>query len=233
MGLRVAMFLEQAYHRVSMQVTPHFAKRIPLTALVLTQFIFPIVYVVAQVLFPDKPIFLWQLLFLAVPCAFVLQRYQVQGIWQTKDFWRLFAWVTIGSLSLTLIINEVLIYWEVYFPFPPDMQDLFDGLFHPDEKYGWAFDIFQIAIMPAIAEELYFRGVLQTLLIKYMHPIMAVGLTAMIFAFYHVNPWHLPFLFVLGFFFGWVTWKTGNLGFAMLGHFINNAFGVWVYYLEH
>jgi len=56
-------------------------------------------------------------------------------------------------------------------------------------------------------------------------------ITSLFFALYHVNPWFFPFYFILSCFFGAVLNRTGNLGMAVLAHFINNLFGVVMYYI--
>ena len=56
-----------------------------------------------------------------------------------------------------------------------------------------------------------------------MHPAWAIVLSAVFFAFIHLNPWQAIPAFLLGCLFGYVYWRTGSLKLTMLMHFTNNT----------
>jgi uncharacterized protein len=90
-----------------------------------------------------------------------------------------------------------------------------------------------IAILPAIAEEFFFRGVIQRLLIQVMNkmPWVAIIITAVIFSAIHME-W-LDFIprVILGFLLGAIYYLSGNLWLSILGHFLNNGMQVVMVYL--
>lgn len=90
-----------------------------------------------------------------------------------------------------------------------------------------------IALLPAIAEEFFFRGVMQRLFIQAMPkaPWVAVIITATLFSAIHLE-W-LDFIprVVLGFLLGAIYYTTGNLWLSILGHFLNNGAQVVMMYL--
>lgn len=94
-------------------------------------------------------------------------------------------------------------------------------------------NIILIAILPAIAEEFFFRGVIQRLLIQAMPkiPWIAVILTAVFFSAIHME-W-LDFIprIILGFLLGAIYYLSGNLWLSILGHFLNNGMQVVMVYL--
>jgi membrane protease YdiL (CAAX protease family) len=94
-------------------------------------------------------------------------------------------------------------------------------------------NIVLIAILPAIAEEFFFRGVIQRLLIQAMPkiPWIAVILTAVFFSAIHME-W-LDFIprIILGFLLGAIYYLSGNLWLSILGHFLNNGMQVVMVYL--
>lgn len=89
---------------------------------------------------------------------------------------------------------------------------------------------FCAALLPGICEETLFRGAIQGLLWR-RGSWRAVGLTALLFALFHVNPWvFLPALF-LGVVFGSLVVRTGSVVPAMLSHVACNATAFTVSYL--
>lgn len=81
------------------------------------------------------------------------------------------------------------------------------------------------AIVPAITEELMFRGVILNLLNKY-NSVVAVSLSALLFAIFHGNIPQFIFALALGLYFGFVFLKTGSLGLCMFMHFVINLYAV-------
>jgi len=92
---------------------------------------------------------------------------------------------------------------------------------------GYVICVLAMCIMPAVIEELLFRGVIFKSLLarKGQHAqIIAVLLSALLFAVFHLNPAQLVYQFILGIIFALMYLKTGNILYPMLAHFINNFF---------
>ena len=82
-----------------------------------------------------------------------------------------------------------------------------------------------VCFLVPIAEELTFRaGVLQTLL-KRFHPVVSVIMSALIFGALHVQPIHIGYALMAGFFLGWVYFYTRSIRSTILMHMIFNLFG--------
>ena len=101
---------------------------------------------------------------------------------------------------------------------------------HETTAVGILKDVFFMAVVPAICEEFFFRGFIQAGLAGRIQSQKAIFITAAFFAAYHMNPWYLPFYFILGLLFGFVYEKTACLPLSMLAHFVNNVFGVFLYH---
>jgi membrane protease YdiL (CAAX protease family) len=106
--------------------------------------------------------------------------------------------------------------------------DLFSrlGLDAGDETVldGWGqylMSVFVMAVLPAVIEELLFRGVILKSLKQY-GTVMAVLLSSAMFAAFHLNPAQTVYQFILGIMFAAIALRTGNLVLCMLLHFINN-----------
>lgn len=80
---------------------------------------------------------------------------------------------------------------------------------------------FVTSVTPAFAEEFLFRGIILGKLRKYGDSF-AVLASAFLFALMHANIPQIPFAFVGGIFFGFITVKTNSLLPAMITHFANN-----------
>jgi membrane protease YdiL (CAAX protease family) len=84
-----------------------------------------------------------------------------------------------------------------------------------------------VSIFAPFFEEWLCRGmVLRGLLGNKVKPVWAIVISAVFFAFIHLNPWQAIPAFLLGCLFGYVYYKTGSLKLTMLMHFANNTFSL-------
>ncbi|WP_029274926.1 CPBP family intramembrane glutamic endopeptidase [Pedobacter borealis] len=84
-----------------------------------------------------------------------------------------------------------------------------------------------IAVLPAIGEELMFRGGVQRSLNRaFENPHLAIWLSAIIFSAIHVQFYGFVPRMLLGAGFGYLYYYSGSIWYAMLAHFINNAYAV-------
>jgi len=99
---------------------------------------------------------------------------------------------------------------------------------------GLLLNLLIIALIPAVGEELTFRGVLQQSLTHGLkNPHIAIVLSASIFSFIHFQFYgFLPRLF-LGLLLGYMFYITGSLWTSILMHFLNNGTAVVLYYLNN
>ncbi|MDX1283818.1 MAG: CPBP family intramembrane glutamic endopeptidase, partial [Draconibacterium sp.] len=92
---------------------------------------------------------------------------------------------------------------------------------------GLAFNIFMIAFLPAIGEELLFRGVIQkifTNMTRNHH--LGIWISAMLFSALHMQFYGFVPRVLLGALFGYLLVWSGSMWLPILGHFLNNAFAV-------
>ena len=104
-----------------------------------------------------------------------------------------------------------------------------------DTVGGLLVNIGLMALLPAVGEELTFRGVVQGMFTRNKH--VAIWATAAIFSFVHMQFYGFLPRMLLGAMFGYMLWWTGSLWVPMLMHFVNNCAAVvvafWAYnYLE-
>ena len=96
------------------------------------------------------------------------------------------------------------------------------------------FNVLMIGIIPAIGEELLFRGVIQRIFTEWTgNKHIAIWITAILFSALHLQFYGFIPRALLGAMFGYLLIWSGNLWLPVLAHFINNTTAVIAYYLYH
>lgn len=85
-----------------------------------------------------------------------------------------------------------------------------------------AVAIITFCVLPAILEEIAFRGLLQHWLHIAVKPITALLLASALFAALHFSLVSFWYLFLVGMLLGWLRYRTGSLYPAMVVHFLHN-----------
>jgi membrane protease YdiL (CAAX protease family) len=94
------------------------------------------------------------------------------------------------------------------------------------------FALFIVAFVTAVAEELLFRGCIQTMLTKATKNVHAsIWITAILFSAFHMEFYGFLPRLLLGVLFGYFVVWSGSIWPAIWGHFINNGTAVVVTYL--
>ena len=89
-----------------------------------------------------------------------------------------------------------------------------------------------VAVLPALGEELLFRGLLQQLIKKLtQNSHLAIWITAALFSALHLQFFGFLPRMLLGALFGYLLEWTGSLWLPIVAHFINNASGIITYFL--
>jgi hypothetical protein len=99
---------------------------------------------------------------------------------------------------------------------------------------GFAVNMLMIAVIPAIGEEMLFRGLFQRLFGEWFHNIhVAIFVAAFLFAAVHLQFYGLLPRMMLGVMFGYLYLWTGTLWAPVFAHFLNNGAAVLVSYLSN
>ncbi|MEI6122433.1 MAG: CPBP family intramembrane glutamic endopeptidase [Bacteroidota bacterium] len=97
---------------------------------------------------------------------------------------------------------------------------------------GFLVNLLMIAVLPALGEELFFRGTLQKIFSKWFKNIhVSVLVTAFIFSAIHFQFFGFLPRFLLGMFLGYAFYWARNLWVPIAIHFVNNALAVVVAFL--
>lgn len=96
---------------------------------------------------------------------------------------------------------------------------------------NYLISLISLALIPAVCEELIFRGIITTAL-KQKGEIFAIVLSSIMFAIFHFSPSQLLYPICFGLILSTVYLSTNNIIFPILLHFINNALSLSIQYFS-
>jgi membrane protease YdiL (CAAX protease family) len=112
-----------------------------------------------------------------------------------------------------------------------EAEEMIKAFMVMDSPFDLAFNLLLIAVLPAISEELFFRGFMQSVFHKLMRNVhLAVWVTAILFSAFHMQFLGFVPRMILGAVLGYAAVYSGSLLVPMLGHFINNGLAVMMTY---
>lgn len=143
-------------------------------------------------------------------------------------FWAIGLWLVSAPLVAFLIDMSDGISWgESFDEIAESTELLTQQLMTASNLGGMLLNLFLFAFMPAVVEEIYFRGMLQKLFYSWSaKPHLAVWLSAFAFALIHLQPANFLAIWLMGGLLGYLYHYTGSIYVPMIMHFANNAFGV-------
>ncbi len=115
----------------------------------------------------------------------------------------------------------------------PHLFEQFRGLerlFTPAPSLGTMLVVF--ALLPAVCEELAFRGFILSGLARRLGANKAIMVSSLLFAFAHLNAFQFVPTFVLGLVLGLLAARTGSILPGMIFHFLHNGLILSVAYLR-
>lgn len=150
-----------------------------------------------------------------------------------------FMLIAIPTINLLSQLNQQISLPEFMAPIEAYMKaselqiaELTEKMLHVNSLGGLVFNIFLIAMIPALGEELFFRGIIQKILSERRNIHVAIWISAFIFSAIHLQFYGFFPRLLLGAFLGYLLFWSGNLWLPIIAHFANNAVAVVFYYLK-
>ncbi len=135
--------------------------------------------------------------------------------------WKAGALAILGAICIIFFLDAI----EEIIDLPNLMEDTFTNMSNS------LIGAIGIGIIGPIIEEFIFReGVLGYMLRGGVNKWVAISASALAFGIIHINPAQVPFAAAMGFIFGIIYYKTGNIVIPCLLHMINNSVAVWQMY---
>jgi membrane protease YdiL (CAAX protease family) len=163
--------------------------------------------------------------------------------------WREVILFIVGIIVLTPLLQSYLYIqnffiekWAASSEFINSIKSLFDSLNELVEKtFGNLLSadnipemilvVIVIAVVPALAEEVMFRGYIQRSFEHRISPFKAAAVTAIFFGLYHFSPYGILPLITLGLYFGFAAYLSKSLFIPIVLHFLNNFTAVLLYFI--
>ncbi len=143
------------------------------------------------------------------------------------------SWLLVTSAMLILMMPIIQYSFGInqQLPLPDWMSDMEDSaaetlqqLLVMKNPVELLLNLALIALLPALGEEIFFRGVIQRYgygLFK--NPAVSIWITALLFSAIHLQFEGFIPRFLLGLFLGYLFYWSSNLWLPILAHFLNNA----------
>lgn len=113
-----------------------------------------------------------------------------------------------------------------------ELKELTEYLTRFSSVTGLLVGLVVIAVLPAVGEELLFRGLVQPKLQKlFGNPHVAIWIAALLFSGIHLQFYGFFPRLLLGALFGYLFYWSGNLWYPIFAHFVNNGFTLVMLYL--
>lgn len=129
----------------------------------------------------------------------------------------LIPFIAIPAAILVFILTQLI---SIIFPIPPEYLKMTEGLIKMSDKLWLMFLV--IAVTPGFCEEILFRGFLMRFF-EGSGKKVAVVASAFLFAVFHLDPFKLVPVFLLGILLGYLTIRSGSIVNSMISHMVNNS----------
>jgi membrane protease YdiL (CAAX protease family) len=147
--------------------------------------------------------------------------------------------IAIPLINLLSYLNQQMVLPQALAPLEEWMKQseeeaatLTQQLLETNSIGGLFFNLLLIALIPALGEELFFRGALQNILSRWRGTHAAIWITGFIFSAFHLQFYGFFPRWLLGVFFGYTLVWSGSLWLPVIAHFTNNAVAVIFYYFS-
>lgn len=167
----------------------------------------------------------------ATPTQFLSLEWPKNGTWFALSI--VFVIVCLPLMGIMLEANKLIDFtqWPELYNWLQLQENTNNGMYEAmiGEKNAVSFitSIVFMALMPAIAEEIFFRGFLMNTLnglFKNMH--VAIIVTALLFGVIHLQFMKFIPMFFLAVVFGYAAYWSGSIWTSITAHFLNNALAV-------
>jgi len=132
------------------------------------------------------------------------------------DYWLAIIVFMIGFIILSSEIDNIINY---FFPMTDFLQDMFETILI---KQMFVISIILVGIVPAITEEMFFRGVILNGFTENYSNKKSILINSLLFGIIHLNPWQFVTAFIIGLILAWVYINTKSIILCIYMHFFNN-----------
>lgn len=135
-----------------------------------------------------------------------------------------FIWIVlVFFVGIEFSIGTILYVQNQIFPIPRGLLESLEKLTKVAQSYPFPLVLLVVALLPSICEELTFRGIILSGMLRGSRPWTAAILTAAMFAVFHVSLHRFLPVFLIGLAAAFLVIQSCSLVPAMLLHFLHNG----------
>jgi len=172
---------------------------------------------------------------------FKMRKYKTSEFWRFNDSLIPRTWLLLPFLFVSCIfVASFLLHFNQNIQIPERLkaslgteasQKLLERMLEMHSSSDFLINLFVIALVPAIFEEIFFRGTLQPLMQGFTGNVhVGIVLSSLIFAAIHLNIMQIIPMFFLALVLGYLFYFTKSLLPGILVHFCNNGMAVMANY---
>ena len=173
-----------------------------------------------------------------------IRRQKVFAFWRFKRPEIRRTWLLLPFLFLSaMMIAAFLVYFNATIEIPESISRTFNSdvneqlmrqMLVMNDPGDLFINLFVIALIPAVFEEIFFRGTLQQMMIGFTGNTHAgIAVTGLLFALIHLNVYQLIPMIFLALVLGYLYYYTGSIIPGIILHFCNNTFAILAKYYEN
>ncbi len=171
----------------------------------------------------------------------------IKTLFQRHPSYTILALATLNLTLAFMVVNTWFIQWNMAIKLPTwlsafemwaqekeaTLQRITTLMTSFHSLAGLGAGILVMGIIPAIGEELLFRGLVQPILYQLTNNIhWAIGISAFAFSALHLQFYGFVPRLLLGALFGYIYWWTRNLLFPIIAHWFNNTLTLLLLFLH-
>lgn len=169
-------------------------------------------------------------IFLILAPALLFLRYTKSPVWQTLSFRKPSPRYIVAGISLgfaTVVISMLILTVQTKFlPYSEEYGRQMQLMIMPPGRPLWQI-ILVAAMMPAICEEIFFRGVLQGILSRNLSKQKLLFVIGILFGVFHLSMFRILPTGLLGVLLAYLTLASGSIFPSMCLHFMHNSYYLW------
>ncbi len=159
--------------------------------------------------------------------------------WRQEGTWKQVGWVAVLGISVMVVVGT-LGGWLKEIDFGSEATALDENrdawirtYLQADNIGALLRNVLLIAVVPAICEEVFFRGIVQKFVYSFTRRWwLSIGISALVFASFHNSISEFVPILLAGIVLGWVYYYTSSIGLCILMHFMVNGVQVIIGYFS-
>ncbi len=134
------------------------------------------------------------------------------------------------AIAAGILIDYLVAATEHFINVPENIKSVYDRLITSENLFQYSIKLIFVAMLPAVCEEFFFRGICQTNLVARYGRWAGILIVSIMFAVAHTNPWYFHLYIILGIFLGWMYEVGKTLWIPITCHFVNNIWTLTIKY---